>query len=64
MLMIQSLVVYTDVRECSHDLPNNIIVPIAVGAALAGLVIIVVIAYIIGRFRNRGKKTDYEVISS
>ena len=38
------------------------IVPIAVGCALAGLVIIVLIAYLIGRFRNR--KTDtYQVLS-
>ena len=49
---------------CGQDMPDNKIVPIAVGAALALLVIIVVIAYIIGRFRNRGKKSDYEVISS
>lgn len=38
------------------------IVPIAVGCALAGLVIIVLIAYLIGRFRSR--KTDtYQVLS-
>jgi lysosomal-associated membrane protein 1/2 len=49
---------------CTQDMADNKIVPIAVGAALGLLVIIVVIAYIIGRFRNRGKKSDYEVISS
>lgn len=32
----------------------NVLVPIIVGAVLAGLVIIVVIAYFIGRSRSRG----------
>ncbi len=41
---------------------GNKIVPIAVGAALAGLVIVVLIAYLIGRLRNR-KKSSYEALS-
>lgn len=39
--------------QCSADKKTNAIVPIAVGAALAGLVVIVLIAYLIGRRRNR-----------
>ncbi|XP_062606827.1 lysosome-associated membrane glycoprotein 2-like [Saccostrea cucullata] len=39
--------------ECAGDEDTNSIVPIAVGAALAGLVIIVLIAYLIGRKRSR-----------
>ncbi|XP_052215442.1 lysosome-associated membrane glycoprotein 2-like isoform X1 [Dreissena polymorpha] len=42
-----------DVSECSADSKTSSIVPIAVGAALAGLVVIVLIAYLIGRRRNR-----------
>ena len=35
--------------------PNNSIVPIAVGCALAGLIVIVLIAYLIGRRKsNKG----------
>lgn len=46
----------------SNDDDDDKIVPIAVGCALAGLVIIVLIAYLIGRFKNR--KTDtYQVLS-
>ena len=46
----------------SNDDDDDKIVPIAVGCALAGLVVIVLIAYLIGRFRNR--KTDtYQVLS-
>jgi len=39
-------------QECEADTKPSNIVPIAVGAALAGLVLIVLIAYIIGRNRN------------
>ncbi|BFZ06063.1 hypothetical protein BsWGS_09102 [Bradybaena similaris] len=46
------------VTECPSDESSSSIVPIAVGAALAGLVIIVLIAYLIGRKRSR--KTGYE----
>lgn len=42
-----------DVAECSADAKTSSVVPIAVGAALAGLVVIVLIAYLIGRRRNR-----------
>lgn len=38
---------------CVEDMKTSSIVPIAVGAALAGLVITVLIAYLIGRKRSR-----------
>lgn len=48
-----------DVNDCYKDNPtkkptepNNDIVPIAVGCALAGLVLIVLIAYVIGRRKS------------
>ncbi|KAK3095725.1 hypothetical protein FSP39_018121 [Pinctada imbricata] len=44
---------FGDASECAKDDETNSIVPIAVGAALAGLVIIVLIAYLIGRRRSR-----------
>lgn len=44
---------FGDASECAADEETNSIVPIAVGAALAGLVIIVLIAYLIGRKRSR-----------
>lgn len=39
------------VEECVQD-GNNMLIPIAVGGALAGLVLIVLIAYLIGRKRS------------
>jgi lysosomal-associated membrane protein 1/2 len=48
--------------RCSQDIKGSKIVPIAVGAALAGLVIIVLIAYIIGRLRSR-RQSSYEALS-
>ncbi|XP_071482752.1 lysosome-associated membrane glycoprotein 1-like [Diadema antillarum] len=45
---------------CPADTKFNNIVPIAVGCALAGLVIIVLIAYLIGR--QRSSKTGYESV--
>ena len=48
--------------KCSQDQKSSKIVPIAVGAALAGLVIVVLIAYLIGRFRSR-KQNSYEALS-
>uniref|UniRef100_A0A8C8VEB1 Lysosomal associated membrane protein 2 n=1 Tax=Pelusios castaneus TaxID=367368 RepID=A0A8C8VEB1_9SAUR len=39
---------YSKAQECSLD-DDTILIPIIVGAALAGLIVIVVIAYIIGR---------------
>lgn len=40
-------------KDCAFDTPD--VVPIAVGCALAGLVIIVLIAYLIGRKRNHAQ---------
>ncbi|KAK1126127.1 hypothetical protein K0M31_004768 [Melipona bicolor] len=40
-------------KDCAFDTPD--VVPIAVGCALAGLVIIVLIAYLIGRRRNQAQ---------
>lgn len=47
------------VVECPADTETNSIVPIAVGAALAGLVVIVLIAYLIGR---RKRRSGYESV--
>ncbi|XP_013779108.1 lysosome-associated membrane glycoprotein 1-like [Limulus polyphemus] len=44
-----------DIFECVADDDISDIVPIAVGCALAGLVLIVLIAYIVGRHRNHQK---------
>jgi lysosomal-associated membrane protein 1/2 len=54
--------VFGDAARCSQDIKGSKIVPIAVGAALAGLVIIVLIAYIIGRLRSR-RQSSYEALS-
>lgn len=48
--------------QCPADIQGSKIVPIAVGAALAGLVIIVIVAYIVGRLRSR-KQNSYEALS-
>lgn len=50
--------------ECAADngSKGNKIVPIAVGAALAGLVIVVLIAYLIGRLKSR-RQSSYEALS-
>uniref|UniRef100_A0A3P9P7X4 Lysosomal-associated membrane protein 2 n=1 Tax=Poecilia reticulata TaxID=8081 RepID=A0A3P9P7X4_POERE len=40
--------IYSTAHECSLD-DSSILIPIIVGAALAGLILIVVIAYVIGR---------------
>ena len=53
---------YGNTARCSKDIKGSKIVPIAVGAALAGLVIIVLVAYIIGRLRSR-KQSSYEALS-
>jgi lysosomal-associated membrane protein 1/2 len=50
----------TAVSECPADDESNSVVPIAVGAALAGLVVIVLIAYLIGRRRSR--RQGYESV--
>ncbi|XP_048746426.2 lysosome-associated membrane glycoprotein 1-like [Ostrea edulis] len=44
---------FGDANECTGDEDTNNIVPIAVGASLAGLVIIVLIVYLIGRKRDQ-----------
>ncbi len=50
-------------RVCllDNDHSGNEVVPIAVGAALAVLVIIVLIAYLVGRVRNK-KKSSYKAL--
>ena len=52
------------VKVCDADSSSSRskVVPIAVGCALAGLVIIVLVAYLIGRFRSR-KQEAYETLS-
>ncbi|XP_024868526.1 lysosome-associated membrane glycoprotein 1-like [Temnothorax curvispinosus] len=40
-------------KDCSYDTPD--IVPITVGCALAGLVVIVLIAYLVGRRRSQAR---------
>lgn len=40
-------------EQCKLDVRTSDIVPIVVGACLAGLVVIVLIAYLIGRARAR-----------
>ncbi|XP_007940574.1 lysosome-associated membrane glycoprotein 1 [Orycteropus afer afer] len=42
---------FGSVEECQLD-ENNMLIPVAVGGALAGLVLIVLIAYLIGRKRS------------
>lgn len=56
------IVAFCIVSRCSQDIKGSKIVPIAVGAALAGLVVIVLIAYIIGRLRSR-RQSSYEALS-
>ena len=51
--------IFSDEVMCDDDLEVSNIVPIAVGAALAALVVIVLIAYIIGR---RTRKRGYESV--
>jgi len=42
-------------EQCASNLPTSDVVPIAVGCALAALVVIVLVAYVIGRRRNRAR---------
>jgi len=46
---------FSDAEACPADNQTSDIVPIAVGCALAGLVVIVLIAYLVGRRRSRQK---------
>ncbi len=48
--------------KCTLDASASKIVPIAVGAALGGLIIVVLVAYVIGRLRSR-KQSTYEPLS-
>ena len=50
-LVLNPYLVFLAVEECVQD-GNNMLIPIAVGGALAGLVLIVLIAYLIGRKRS------------
>lgn len=49
-------------EDCIADEPDNFIVPIAVGVALAVLVFIVLLAYLIGR--KRSQTSGYEQFDS
>lgn len=49
-------------EDCVADEPDNFIVPIAVGVALAVLIIIVLLAYLIGR--KRSQMAGYEQFDS
>ena len=60
-ILITSLPVIVLARNCANTKGNKI-VPIAVGAALAGLVVVVLIAYLIGRLRSR-RQSSYEALS-
>lgn len=51
---------FSQASSCEADAAVNQLVPIIVGAALAGLVIIVLIAYLVGRARN--KRAGYESV--
>lgn len=51
---------FPGITECPADDNTNSVVPIAVGAALAALVVIVLIAYLIGRRRSR--QSGYEQV--
>lgn len=48
-----SLLSFFLAKDCSFDTPD--IVPITVGCALAGLVVIVLIAYLVGRRRSQAR---------
>lgn len=50
-LVPNTTLLFSSVEECQLD-ENNMLIPIIVGAALAGLVLIVLIAYLIGRKRS------------
>lgn len=49
-------------EDCITDEPDNFIVPIAVGVALAVLIVIVLLAYLIGR--KRSQMSGYEQFDS
>ncbi|XP_061194379.1 lysosome-associated membrane glycoprotein 1-like [Saccostrea echinata] len=49
---------FDDATECEGDTKTDSIVPIAVGAALAGLVLLVLVAYVFGRRRSRSEYSN------
>ncbi|KAK7141357.1 hypothetical protein R3I93_015493 [Phoxinus phoxinus] len=65
-LQVQPFAVQKDMfgtaEDCKADEPDNFIVPIAVGVALAILVVIVLLAYLIGR--KRSQTSGYEQFES
>lgn len=50
-----NILFYFSAEECAADEKVSDIVPIAVGVALASLIIVVLIAYLVGRRRSRQK---------
>ena len=53
MLHIFSFIIFFSAEDCAFDTPD--VVPIAVGCALAALVVIVLIAYLVGRRRAQAR---------
>ena len=53
LILIKTLSLILSAQECPADAETSNIVPIAVGAALAALVLIVLIAYLISRNRSQ-----------
>ena len=49
--------------RCNADTKGSKIVPIAVGCILVGLVLIVILAYIVGRMRSHKRRSSYEALS-
>lgn len=43
---------YGTIEDCTEDVKDDWLVPVIVGSVLGGLVIVVIIAYIIGRRRK------------
>jgi len=50
--------IYGTIEDCSEDTKDDWLVPVIVGSVLGGLVIVVVIAYIIGRRKNNSGSYD------
>ena len=62
--VIAILYLFSTVRKCLADSGDgNKIVPIAVGVALAVLVIAVIIAFFISKLVNRRRQTSYETLN-
>ncbi|XP_052058278.1 LAMP family protein lmp-1-like [Mytilus californianus] len=58
----KNITVFSDsgISECSSDVETSSVIPIAVGSALGGLIVIVLVAYAIGR--RCKEKGDYDTI--